>query len=151
MAMIGLLLGVAAVAVTLVAVRYFARGAGDALCEAGAALPGSSADTSCGADLPAGLALAHLSHSYPDGACLYFTVLYPLDAADPLAQWQAIKRDATRAVLDAGGTLSHHHGIGVDHAAWLAEEKGSVGVAALRAVKAALDPRGIMNPGKLLP
>jgi alkyldihydroxyacetonephosphate synthase len=54
-------------------------------------------------------------------------------------------------VLAAGGTLSHHHGIGIDHAGWLAEEKGSVGIAALRAVKAALDPRGIMNPGKLLP
>jgi alkyldihydroxyacetonephosphate synthase len=94
--------------------------------------------------------MAHLSHSYPDGACLYFTILYPLDLADSLAQWQAIKREATRAVLDAGGTLSHHHGIGIDHAAWLAEEKGSVGIAALRAVKTALDPRGIMNPGKLL-
>ena len=99
----------------------------------------------------AGLAMAHLSHSYPDGACLYFTILYPLDLADPLAQWHGIKRDATRAVLDAGGTLSHHHGIGIDHAAWLAEEKGSVGIAALRAVKSALDPRGTMNPGKLLP
>jgi alkyldihydroxyacetonephosphate synthase len=99
----------------------------------------------------AGLAMAHLSHSYADGACLYFTILYPLDPADPLAQWQGIKRDATQAVLAAGGTLSHHHGIGIDHAGWLAEEKGSVGIAALRAVKAALDPRGIMNPGKLLP
>jgi alkyldihydroxyacetonephosphate synthase len=99
----------------------------------------------------AGLAMAHLSHSYPDGACLYFTILYPLDPTDAIAQWQGIKRDATQAVLAAGGTLSHHHGIGIDHAAWLAEEKGSVGVAALRAVKSALDPHGIMNPGKLLP
>jgi alkyldihydroxyacetonephosphate synthase len=95
--------------------------------------------------------MAHLSHSYADGACLYFTILYPLDPADPVAQWQGIKRDATQAVLAAGGTLSHHHGIGIDHARWLAEEKGSVGIAALRAVKAALDPSGIMNPGKLLP
>jgi alkyldihydroxyacetonephosphate synthase len=99
----------------------------------------------------AGLAMAHLSHSYADGGCLYFTILYPLDPADPVVQWQGIKRDATRAVLDAGGTLSHHHGIGTDHAPWLAEEKGSVGIAALRAVKAAVDPRGTMNPGKLLP
>ncbi len=97
-----------------------------------------------------GFAMAHLSHSYADGACLYFTILYSRDPAEPLGQWQGIKRDATQAVLAAGGTLSHHHGIGIDHAAWLAEEKGSVGIAALRAMKAAVDPRGVMNPGKLL-
>jgi alkyldihydroxyacetonephosphate synthase len=97
----------------------------------------------------AGLAMTHLSHSYPDGACLYFIVLYPLDPANDLAQWQAIKHDATQAVVASGGTLSHHHGIGIDHAAWLAEEKGAVGMAALRAVKAAVDTKGIMNPGKL--
>jgi alkyldihydroxyacetonephosphate synthase len=96
-----------------------------------------------------GLVLAHLSHAYPDGACLYFTVLYPLDAASAVPQWQAIKGDATEAVLAAGGTLSHHHGIGSDHAPWLEREKGRLGVAALRAVRAALDPKGLMNPGKL--
>jgi alkyldihydroxyacetonephosphate synthase len=98
----------------------------------------------------AGRVMAHLSHSYPDGACLYFTVLYPLDAVHGLDQWRAIKRDATEAVLACGGTLSHHHGIGSDHAAWLAEEKGSVGISALRAVKDSMDPKAIMNPGKLL-
>jgi alkyldihydroxyacetonephosphate synthase len=97
----------------------------------------------------AGLAFAHLSHAYPDGACLYFTVLYPLDPGSGVAQWQAIKREATDAVLAAGGTLSHHHGIGSDHAPWLAEEKGKLGVMALRALRAALDPKGLMNPGKL--
>lgn len=98
-----------------------------------------------------GLVLAHLSHAYPDGACLYFTVLYPLDASAGVAQWQEIKREATHAVLEAGGTLSHHHGIGSDHAAWLGVEKGALGLSVLRGVRAAVDPRGIMNPGKLLP
>jgi alkyldihydroxyacetonephosphate synthase len=96
-----------------------------------------------------GIAMGHLSHSYPDGACLYFTILYPFDASQPVAQWRRIKRDATRAVLEAGGTLSHHHGVGSDHAAWLADERGSVGLAALRGAKERLDPAGVMNPGKL--
>jgi alkyldihydroxyacetonephosphate synthase len=96
-----------------------------------------------------GLAMAHLSHSYGDGGCLYFTVLYPLDPAQPVKQWTEIKRLATESVVAEGGTLSHHHGVGLDHAAWLAAEKGAVGMAALRAVKQSADPKGLMNPGKL--
>lgn len=98
----------------------------------------------------AGLAMAHLSHSYVDGACLYFTFLYPLDAGSALAQWQELKREATEAVLAAGGTLSHHHGVGRDHAPWLEREKGALGMRVLRAAKQALDPKGVMNPGKLV-
>jgi len=97
-----------------------------------------------------GLAMAHLSHGYADGACLYFTAIYPLDPDRELEQWAAVKRDATEAILAAGGTLSHHHGVGVDHAPWLAREKGALALDVLRAAKAALDPRGLMNPGKLL-
>jgi alkyldihydroxyacetonephosphate synthase len=98
----------------------------------------------------AGIAAAHLSHSYHDGGCLYFTLLYPLDHANDLVQWEAIKREVTEAIIAAGGTLSHHHGVGVDHLPWLAREKGALGLAALRAARTALDPRGLMNPGKLL-
>ena len=98
----------------------------------------------------AGLAMSHLSHSYPDGACLYFTVLYPIEVGRELSQWTAIKRDATEAIVAAGGTISHHHGVGVDHRPWMAREKGALGVEALRAVKRAVDPSGLMNPGKLL-
>ena len=97
-----------------------------------------------------GLAMAHLSHSYLDGACLYFTVLYPVEVGREVEQWRAIKRDASEAILAAGGTISHHHGIGVDHQPWMAREKGVLGVEALRAVKRAFDPSGVMNPGKLL-
>ena len=98
----------------------------------------------------AGLAMAHLSHSYLDGACLYFTVLYPVEAGREIEQWRAIKRDATEAIIAAGGTISHHHGVGVDHQPWMVREKGLLGVEVLRAVKRAVDPRGLMNPGKLL-
>ncbi|MCZ6463084.1 MAG: FAD-binding oxidoreductase [Proteobacteria bacterium] len=97
-----------------------------------------------------GFAMTHLSHSYLDGACLYFTVLYPVDASREVSQWTAIKRDVTDAILSAGGTLSHHHGVGSDHRPWMETEKGSLGLAALRSLKGALDPAGIMNPGKLL-
>jgi alkyldihydroxyacetonephosphate synthase len=97
----------------------------------------------------AGLAMSHVSHSYADGASLYFTILYPLDATRALKQWGEIKRDATESVLAHGGTLSHHHGVGLDHAAWLAREKGAVGMEALRALRERVDPAGILNPGKL--
>lgn len=97
-----------------------------------------------------GIAMSHLSHSYPDGGCLYFTLLYPLDPANDLVQWEAIKREATEAIVASGGTVSHHHGVGIDHQPWLAREKGALGLAALRAARTALDPRGLMNPGKLL-
>src|SRR5690606_32099928 len=100
-----------------------------------------------GAHADGGIVMAHLSHGYRDGACLYFTALWPIDEARPLEQWRAIKRDATDAIVAAGGTLSHHHGVGSDHAAWLARERGTLALAALRAAKAALDPHGVMNPG----
>lgn len=97
-----------------------------------------------------GLAMAHLSHSYSDGACLYFTILYPLHAERGVEQWRAIKAEASEAVLASGGTLSHHHGVGLDHAPWIGREKGELGLEALRAAKRSLDPAGLMNPGKWL-
>jgi alkyldihydroxyacetonephosphate synthase len=103
-----------------------------------------------GAHAGAGVAMGHLSHSYRDGACLYFTILYPVDPARDLVQWSAIKREATDAILEEGGTLSHHHGVGTDHSRWMPAEKGALGMRALRAMKDALDPSGMMNPGKLL-
>ena len=92
----------------------------------------------------------HVSHLYETGASLYFTVLGAQDAADPAGQWRALKATVTEAILAAGGTLTHHHAIGRDHARWLEREVGATGVALLRAVKAECDPAGIMNPGKLL-
>jgi alkyldihydroxyacetonephosphate synthase len=98
-----------------------------------------------------GICLGHISHSYRDGASLYFTYVWPrargLEAE--IAQWQAIKTAASDAIAANGGTISHHHGIGTDHAAWVPAEKGSAGMEMLRALKMALDPKGIMNPGKL--
>jgi alkyldihydroxyacetonephosphate synthase len=93
----------------------------------------------------------HVSHLYPAGASLYFTVLAPAVARDPLDQWNAAKRAAMDAIVASGGTITHHHAVGADHAPWLQAEIGELGVDVLRAVKARLDPAGILNPGKLLP
>jgi alkyldihydroxyacetonephosphate synthase len=96
-----------------------------------------------------GLVLAHVSHSYPDGASLYFTFIFPRQLDREVEQWLAIKRAASDAILMNGGTISHHHGVGTDHAPWLPEEKGEIGMSLLKATKRELDPKGVMNPGKL--
>jgi alkyldihydroxyacetonephosphate synthase len=98
-----------------------------------------------------GLVSCHISHSYMDGASLYFTYVFPRALDGELAQWRTIKRAASDAIVKNGGTISHHHGIGEDHLPWMAAEKGSLGIDILRAVKMALDPKGILNPGKLIP
>ncbi len=98
-----------------------------------------------------GVVMCHISHSYRDGASLYFTTIFPRALEGDIAQWTAIKKAATDAIMANGGTVSHHHGIGEDHLPWMAQEKGTLGIDVLRAIKAALDPKGTLNPGKLLP
>ncbi|KOV89737.1 alkyldihydroxyacetonephosphate synthase [Nocardia sp. NRRL S-836] len=93
--------------------------------------------------------MCHISHVYETGASLYFTVLVPRDLADPVGQWQRAKVAASEAIAQLG-TITHHHAVGRDHQPWLENEIGSIGVDVLRAVKARLDPTGILNPGKLL-
>ena len=97
------------------------------------------------------LVMCHVSHLYPTGASLYFTFLARAREGEEIAQWRAAKTAATDAIVEAGGTITHHHAVGRDHAPWLRAETGEHGLAALRAVKAELDPVGVMNPGKLLP
>jgi alkyldihydroxyacetonephosphate synthase len=94
--------------------------------------------------------LCHVSHVYAAGASLYFTVGCA-QTDDPVAQWQAAKAAASDAILAAGGSITHHHGVGTDHRAWYAREVGPLAIRALRAVKAEFDPAGIMNPGVLIP
>ncbi|MGB3484109.1 MAG: FAD-binding oxidoreductase [Mycobacterium sp.] len=96
------------------------------------------------------LVLCHISHVYPTGASLYFTVVAG-QRGNPLEQWQAAKAKASQAIIDAGGTITHHHAVGADHRPWMTAEIGEVGVKILRAVKECLDPAGILNPGKLIP
>ncbi|HEY4896136.1 MAG TPA: FAD-binding oxidoreductase [Solirubrobacteraceae bacterium] len=97
-----------------------------------------------------GLVMCHVSHVYETGASLYFTFIARQSEDDELGQWQAVKDAACEAILDGGGTITHHHAVGHDHARWMPREVGVGGVQTLRALKAELDPAGIMNPGKLL-
>jgi len=96
-----------------------------------------------------GFVLGHVSHVYPTGASLYFTIVCA-QGPDPVSQWQQAKQAVNAAILGAGGTISHHHGVGTDHAAGLAEEIGPLMLDTLRSVKRQLDPAGILNPGILL-
>jgi alkyldihydroxyacetonephosphate synthase len=95
------------------------------------------------------LVLCHISHVYPSGASLYFTVACA-QAHDPIAQWRRAKAAASDAIVTNGGTITHHHAVGVDHRHHFLHEAGPLAVEALRAVKARLDPGGILNPGILI-
>jgi alkyldihydroxyacetonephosphate synthase len=107
-----------------------------------AALTGSLGDPS--------MVLCHVSHVYETGASLYFTVAAP-EGDDPLDRWAEAKAAALDALVSCGATLTHHHAVGTDHRPWLEAEIGPVGIAILRAAKAAVDPQGILNPGVLVP
>jgi len=96
------------------------------------------------------LVMCHISHVYPTGASLYFTVVAG-QRGNPIEQWEAAKKAASDAIVATGGTITHHHAVGADHRPWMRDEVGELGVQVLRAVKATLDPAGILNPGKLIP
>jgi alkyldihydroxyacetonephosphate synthase len=98
------------------------------------------------------LAFAHLSHVYPDGASLYVTYLFRR-ASDPdltLQRWARLKTQASQTIVAHGGTISHQHGVGLDHRAYLGAEKGDIGLAVLDAARQRLDPDERLNPGKLI-
>ncbi|CAN5436512.1 FAD-binding oxidoreductase [soil metagenome] len=97
------------------------------------------------------IVMCHLSHAYRDGASLYFTFLARSRAGEEIEQWREVKGAACDAIVATGGTITHHHAVGRDHAPYMTAEVGELGIEALRAVKERLDPAGIMNPGKLLP
>lgn len=96
------------------------------------------------------LVLCHISHVYATGASLYFTIVAG-QRGNPIEQWRTAKAAACDAIVAAGATITHHHAVGADHRPWMRDEVGELGVQVLRAVKSALDPAGILNPGKLIP
>jgi alkyldihydroxyacetonephosphate synthase len=93
-------------------------------------------------------ATCHLSHSYLDGACLYFTFAATPPAEEVDTTYVALWDAGQRAVLAAGGNLSHHHGVGLNRARFVPEALGSA-LSVLQSVKDALDPKGVLNPGKM--
>jgi alkyldihydroxyacetonephosphate synthase len=94
----------------------------------------------------------HLSHLYPFGSSIYTTCLYRIapDPCQTLRRWEALKTAASQAILARQGTISHQHGVGTDHALFLAQEKGELGLAAIKDLCLRFDPDRILNPGKLL-
>ena len=90
------------------------------------------------------------THVYPDGPAVYFTVLAPARRGEEVEQWWAIKRAVSDAIIEAGGTITHHHAVGRDHRPWYDQQRPEPFAAALRGAKAAVDPQGIMNPGVLI-
>jgi alkyldihydroxyacetonephosphate synthase len=98
-----------------------------------------------------GLVFCHLSHAYADGASLYFTFISRARRGAELEQWKEVKRAACEAIVAHGGTITHHHAVGRDHAPYMEAEVGATGLDVLQAVKEELDPEDIMNPGKLIP
>lgn len=98
-------------------------------------------------------AMAHISHTYETGASLYFTFFFRLAKSleETQARWLKIKHSALQAIVKQRATITHHHGVGSDHIPFLGQEKGPTGLLILRSLKDALDPKGLLNPGKLIP
>jgi alkyldihydroxyacetonephosphate synthase len=97
-----------------------------------------------------GLVTCRFTHVYPDGPAPYYTILAPVSRDGVLEQWAEIKHAASEAVLEAGGTITHHHAIGRDHRPWYDRQRPDLFASAMRAAKAALDPAGTLNPGVLI-
>jgi len=95
----------------------------------------------------------HMSHIYPQGASIYTSYIFPNARSydETIASWKQLKAAASAAVVRSGGTISHQHGVGRDHAPYLASEKGALGMSTLTALQSHFDPDAQLNPGVLLP
>ncbi|WP_240646117.1 FAD-binding oxidoreductase [Georgenia sp. SYP-B2076] len=101
-----------------------------------------------------GFVMCHLSHSYHSGACLYFTFAFAPGTADVDAQLEnywAVKNAVQQSFMDTGATISHHHGVGTDHARWLEEDISAAGADVMVGLLRSVDPGRNLNPGTLLP
>lgn len=92
----------------------------------------------------------HVSHTYKTGASLYFTFGFK-QSADPLKQYLHVKKSAEDAFIESGATLSHHHAVGYEHLPWMNDDISATGIKAIQGIKTSLDPKNIMNPGKMIP
>jgi alkyldihydroxyacetonephosphate synthase len=104
----------------------------------------------CGSGSGQARVTCRLTHVYPDGPALYFTVLAPAVRSEEVTQWQTIKAAVSDALIEQGATITHHHAVGRDHRPWYDRQRPDLFAAALRGAKAQLDPHGIMNPGVLI-
>lgn len=98
-----------------------------------------------------GWVTCRFTHVYPDGPAPYFSVVAPGRAGAQVAMWDQIKVAASEAILSHGGTITHHHAVGRDHARWYDQQRPEPVGRALQAAKTALDPAGVLNPGVIVP
>ncbi|MEQ1737846.1 MAG: FAD-linked oxidase C-terminal domain-containing protein, partial [Rhodoglobus sp.] len=96
-----------------------------------------------------GWIMSHLSHSYHSGACLYFTFAFVFDK-DPIAEYNKVKSAIQQSFVDNGGTISHHHGVGLEHAPWLEQDISAEGVKVMSGLFSSADPDGNFNSGKIV-
>lgn len=96
-----------------------------------------------------GWIMSHLSHSYHSGACLYFTFAFKF-GDDPIGEYDIVKGAIQQAFVDNGGTISHHHGVGLEHSPWLAQDISVEGVSIMSGLFASVDAGGHFNPGKIV-
>jgi alkyldihydroxyacetonephosphate synthase len=96
-----------------------------------------------------GIFLAHISHIYPNAACMYFTLITSMQRGKEVEQWQEIKELVSDTITQNNGSISHHHSVGADHQKWYLKYSDTLSLELLRAIKYKLDPKNIMNPGKL--
>lgn len=96
-----------------------------------------------------GVVTCRFTHVYPDGPAPYYGI-YAGGRWDGLvSQWDEIKAAVSQAIIDFGGTITHHHAVGRDHRPWYDQQRPDVFAAAMRGAKAAVDPQGLLNPGVL--
>ena len=98
----------------------------------------------------AGIVTCRFTHLYPDGPAPYYTVIANGKKGKQLEQWDKIKAVAGQAIIDYGGTITHHHAVGKDHVPFYAQQRSEPFGAILASIKKTLDPKGILNPGVLL-
>ena len=97
-----------------------------------------------------GYIMCHLAHSYHSGACLYFTFAFrPSDPERALEQYDIVKKAIQQGFIDLGGTLSHHHAVGVEHSPWLSQDISPAGLTIIRSLLEGVDPQHNFNPGKI--
>ncbi|MFN2305003.1 MAG: FAD-binding oxidoreductase, partial [Anaerolineales bacterium] len=98
------------------------------------------------------LVFSHISHVYTNGGSLYITYLFrrAMDPEQTLSRWQKIKSAASQQIMTYGGTITHQHGIGLDHKPYLAKEKGALGMRIIADMVKDIDPHQVMNIGKLI-
>ena len=96
-----------------------------------------------------GWIMSHLSHSYHSGACLYFTFAFVF-GDDPIGEYDLVKSAIQQSFIDSGATVSHHHGVGLEHSPWLEQDISTLGVGLVDGLFASADPDGNFNPGKII-